>query len=114
MSSERQIVDNKIGEPIDRKFLFEAVCREHDHTYDEHHAMVFAAKDAALVPTLRFYREQCERIGALPRQLVGIDLLIQRVIRYQMMNPERVKVPDVDEGQSADHIVAPNIPFQAI
>lgn len=109
----RTLLDNKIGEQIDRKFIFSASCREHDHTYDENHAMVFTAKDAALVPMLRYYREHCERIGALPRQLIALDLLIERVIRYQAMNPERVKVPDVDDSDKAEHIVAPNVAFTA-
>lgn len=69
---------NGIGEVIDRKFQIAATCREHDHDYDGHHAVLFLAKDRAFPATLRFYRQECERIGAAPAQLAGIDLLIER------------------------------------
>lgn len=100
--------DNGIGEPIDRKFEIRARCFEHDHVYDDAHGMFFVAKDKALPATLRFYRQECERIGALPAQLRGIDLLIERVDRYQAANPGAVKVPDVDEALGA-HITRPNV-----
>lgn len=101
--------DNGIGEPIDRKFVIEATCQEHTHEYDEHHAVLFLAKDKALPATLQFYRAECERIGAAPAQLDGIDLLLGRVERYQAANPHVVKVPDVDTARGA-HIIAPNRP----
>ena len=44
--------DNGIGEPIDRKFQIEATCQEHDHAYDEHHGVLFLAKDRAVPATL--------------------------------------------------------------
>jgi hypothetical protein len=99
--------DNGIGESIDRKFRIAALCREHDHAYNEGHAILLLAKDLAVPATLRFYRQECERIGAAPAQLQGIDLLIERVDRYQAANPHVLKVPDVDEDRGA-HIVAPN------
>lgn len=99
--------DNGIGEPIDRKFRIVAWCIEHDHIYDDGHGVFFCAKDKAFPVALRAYRVECERIGAAPAQLRGIDLLIERVDRYQAANPGILKVPDVDEALGA-HIIAPN------
>src|SRR5437867_2498859 len=98
---------NGIGEAIDRKFIILAKCVEHDHAYDDHHAVLLLAKDRAVPATLRFYRQECERIGAAPNQLRGIDLLIERVERYQRVNPGVLKVPDVDDERGAP-IIAPN------
>lgn len=99
--------DNGIGEPVDRKFTFLARSSESGKTYDEQDGVVFLAKDKAVGPTLRFYREECERIGASPAQLRGVDLLIERVDRYQAANPSVLKVADIDEEKGA-HIIAPN------
>ena len=101
------IGENGIGEAIDRKFEIQARCIEHDHAYDDHHAILMLAKDKAVPATLRFYRAECERIGAGPAQLRGIDLLIERVDRYQAANPGVLKVADIDEEKGA-HIIAPN------
>ena len=99
--------DNRIGEPIDRKFKILAVCTEHDHAYDDNHAVLLLAKDLAAPATLKFYRQECERLGAAPAQLRGIDLLIERVERYQVANPRVLKVADVEEDRG-QHILAPN------
>ena len=100
---------NGIGEPIDRKFIIHALCIEHDHAYDNHHAVLLLAKDRAVPATLRFYLAECERLGAGAAQLRGIVLLIERVERYQEANPSVLKVADVDEDKGA-HIIAPNQP----
>ncbi len=91
----------QLREPIDRKFTFCATCCEHGHEHSHMDAMVFLAKDKALVPTLEFYGAQCERLGAKPEQLHGIALLIERVKRYQAEHPDQVKVADVDIPDNA-------------
>lgn len=88
-------------EAIDRKFMFNAICVEHGHQHDQTDAMIFLAKDKALVPTLEFYKEQCWQLGAKPEQIVGIDLLIIRVKRFQAEHADRVKVADVDVPDKA-------------
>ena len=98
---------NGIGEAIDRKFKIDATAREHGTDYDENHAVLFLAKDRALFGTLGYYRSECERLGAAPDQLRGIDLLIQRVERYQSVNANLVKTPDVDPVTGA-HILEEN------
>jgi len=100
---------NGIGEPVERKFRISAVSTEHGNLHDENHAVLFLAKDRAFPVALRAYRAECERIGAAPAQLSGIDLLIERVERYQAANPHLVKVPDVDDGPAGAPIIAPNV-----
>lgn len=93
-------------EPIDRKFTIRAMCREHAHAHTEADSVLFLAKDRALPATLRFYHEECVRLGVDERQLEGVRLLIERVERFQTEHTEIVKLPDVDP--SADWITAPN------
>ena len=88
-------------EPIDRKFTFCATCTEHDHEFGHLDAMVFLAKDKALPDTLRYYQNRCQDMGASAEQLQGIELLIQRVARYQAEHPDQVKVADVDIPDNA-------------
>jgi hypothetical protein len=86
----------QMDEPIDRKFTFCATCTEHSHEHSHMDAMVFLAKDKALPATLNYYKVACEARGAKPEQIKGIELLIQRVLRYQEGHPELIKVADVD------------------
>lgn len=61
--------------------------------------VVFLAKDNAFLPTLRFYREECERIGAGLEQLLAVDRLIGRVELWRQNNPHLWKVPDAEPGE---------------
>ena len=97
---------NGIGEPVDRKFHFDAFSRS-GSVYNEDHAVVFLAKDLALRDTLEFYLQRCSSLGVAEDQLSGIRLLIERVVRYQVANPDLLKVPDVRRPQE-DAVVAPN------
>jgi hypothetical protein len=83
-----------MDEPIDRKFTFCATSCEHGNEHSHMDAIVFLAKDAALIPTLHFYRDKCFHLEAKEEQLRGIDLLIERVQKYQDTHP--IKVADVD------------------
>ncbi len=85
-----------MNEPIDRKFTFAAICCEHGHEHSHMDAMVFLAKDRALPQTLVYYRDECQALGAKPEQIQCIDLLIQRVLRYQHEHRDKIKVADVD------------------
>jgi hypothetical protein len=97
-------------ERIDRKFTFSGICTEHRaaHAVSHMDAVVFLARDRALVPTLHFYQTRCQQLGADPRQVEGIRLLIARVERWQAEHPEELKVPDVDNTPEGLAIVAPN------
>jgi hypothetical protein len=96
-------------EAIDRKFEFEGRCTEHDHIYTHFEGVLFLAKDRAFLAVLPDYRRRCEELGVGSEQLQGIDLLIQRVERYQREHPDKVKIPDVDPVLGA-HILRPNAP----
>lgn len=77
---------------IDRKFNFIAINPINRHVYTQDNGVVFVAKDKALPATLKFYREECKRLGSNPEHLESIDLLIKRVEEFQANN--EVKVPD--------------------
>lgn len=61
--------------------------------------VVFLAKDNAFPATLKFYEEECERLGADKRQLAAVRAMRERVTRWRREWPERCKVPDVDQGE---------------
>jgi hypothetical protein len=100
-------MNNRIGEPIDRKFTIMARSIESGNIYTDFDGVLFLAKDNAFPATLRFYREECVRQGCAPEQLRGIDLLIERVDRYRASNPEKLKIADIDPEKGAS-IIAPN------
>lgn len=89
-------------ENIDRKFKIIAHCKAHQHRYTEANAVLFVAKDKAFLAVLPEYRRICQELGAKEDQLKGIDLLIERVKRFQAENPDKIKVPDVDPLLEAD------------
>lgn len=57
--------------------------------------IVFLAKDDAFLPTLRFYRAQCQQCGADDNQLQAVDEAIRRVEAWREANPALCKTPDV-------------------
>jgi len=61
--------------------------------------VVFLAKDDAFLPTLQFYHEECERLGAGPRQLAAIDAMIVRLKQWREANPTLCKVPGIEEDE---------------
>ena len=61
--------------------------------------VVFRPADNALPATLKFYGEECARLGAKPEQLSAVLDLIGRVADWRRTNPERCKVADVEPGE---------------
>jgi len=90
---------------IDTKFTINAQCIEHNHFYTESEAVLFLCKDQAFLPTLRYYRHVCVQVGAGERQVRAVDKLIERVVQWQRDNPDKMKVPDVDEGPAGDRVL---------
>lgn len=82
--------------PIDTKFVFAAVSREHGHSHSHHDALIFLAHDIALPEILRAYKKAAKKRGASANQLAQIDSLTERVIAWQAAHPEAVKVADWD------------------
>lgn len=84
---------------LDSKF-YGRIFREKDNTEvpcDQF--MVFLARDAALIPTLQFYREECLKLGCAQPQIDAIGDLIDRARAWQAANPGRLKLADVDPGE---------------
>lgn len=95
-------------EVIDRKFKFKAVSNKSGKVYTEKNAMVFLIKDALLPDLLDAYVELCGKRGADTRQLAGIQLLKDRVVKWQRANINKVKLPDVELGKEDKYINRPN------
>ena len=61
--------------------------------------IVFRPADNALLPTLRYYLNQCELEGAAPEQITAVEDLIARVLLWRTQHPDRCKIPDVEPGE---------------
>jgi hypothetical protein len=58
--------------------------------------VVFLARDNAFLPTLGFYYQECERLGAELPQLEAVADLILRVKQWRAANPDKCKIPDAE------------------
>lgn len=77
--------------PLDGKF-YGVIHRHKDHAVEPPDSWIlFVARDNALIPTLKFYKEECRRIGADQSQLVAIDELIFRVAQWRSEHPDQCK-----------------------
>lgn len=94
--------------PIDRKFKILATCHAHGHQYTEMEGMFFKAADPGLPAGLAAYRHWLVDNHAHMRQIKSVDLLIERVDEFQRVNPDKVKIPDVDEGEEDAVVNRPN------
>jgi len=77
-------------EKIDRKFRILAVNPVNGKVYDESNALLLCAKDKAVPAALIAYRNECERIGANLEHIESVNLLLERVFRYQATVEKRV------------------------
>jgi hypothetical protein len=94
---------------IDKKFRFLAVnpCKV-NVIYTEEDGIILLAKDNACLPTLKFYLDECERLGADDMQLEGIRQLIGRVAAWRGKYPGRCKVADTNECEGKSTIGGSN------
>jgi hypothetical protein len=84
---------------LDSKF-HGIIVKNKDHTIVPQDQWVcFLAKDDAFPATLRFYRKECERIGAASAQLTAVDDLIARLDAWRAEYPDACKTPDVLPGE---------------
>jgi hypothetical protein len=83
---------------IDKKFRFLAVnpCKK-GVIYTEKDGIILLAKDDACYATLKFYYEECQRLGADELQLEGIKQLMYRVEEWRANNQDKCKVADTNE-----------------
>ena len=90
-------------ESVDRKFKINAVCVAHGHEYTDADGVFFKAGDTAFNRNvLDAYKREAIKEGADQRQILGIELLIERVEKYKARYPHLVKVPDVDPGMEEE------------
>jgi hypothetical protein len=95
-------------EKIDRKFSFVATSIKSGKNYTHRDAIVFLAKDALLPDLLDKYVELCAQKGAGEQQIKGAQLLKDRVLKYQRINMQKVKLPDVEEGKEEKKVCKRN------
>ena len=77
---------------IDRKFNIIAVNPVSGNLYTSANALLLCAHDKAVLPTLVEYHKQCRSLGCNVEHLQSIDLLIERVQRFQ--TAQYSKIPD--------------------
>ena len=95
-------------ECIDRKFKFTAISNKSGRKYTEKNALVFLVKDSLLPNMLDKYIELCGQAQVDERQLLGMQLLKDRVMEYQRKYPKKVKKPDVAEGREEKRVCKAN------
>jgi len=75
---------------IDRKFKMIAVNPVTGKVYTEENALVLCAKDAAVPAALEAYRNKCVQLKANREHIASIELLLQRVLQFQMDHERRI------------------------
>lgn len=95
-------------EIIDRKYKITAVSLNSGKTYTEKHALLFKLSDALLPDLIDKYLELCHRNGVDVLQIEGLELLKERVLKWQRANIKLVKMPGVDPGKEEKRICKPN------
>lgn len=91
-----------LEQQIDRKFSVTAVSRTSYNVYDESNAVVFLARDPALLYALDGYLTGCIALGADVNQIEAVKLLKQRVEKFQSENP--VKLPGVETDEEMQRL----------
>lgn len=61
--------------------------------------VVFLAKDNAFPSTLKFYIEECRRIGADAEQICAVERLYVRVMEWRTAHSDLCKIPDAAAGE---------------
>lgn len=84
--------------PIDRSKLdgkFYGIVRRdnNDELIPSDCWVAFMAYDKAFLPTLFFYKSECQRQGAPQSQIDAVSALISRVETWQKLNPDKMRVP---------------------
>jgi hypothetical protein len=93
---------------IDRKFKINAISLKSGKKYTENNAILFLLKDKNLPAMLVKYKELCVQGGADERQILGLDLLMDRVMEWQRANEKKVKLADIEQGKEEKRVCKPN------
>jgi len=97
-----------MAEVVDRKFKFTAISNKSGKEYTEKNAIVFLVKDSLLPNMLDAYIGLCSEAQVDERQLKGMQLLKDRVMRWQRENQKLVHKPDVEEGREEKRVCKAN------
>jgi len=97
-----------MNEYIDRKFKFKATSIKSGKVYTQKNALVFLVKDALLPDLLDKYLELCLQRGVDDKQVLGVQLLKDRVLKWQRTYPTRVQLPGVALGDEEKRVCKPN------
>jgi hypothetical protein len=89
---------------LDRKFKIKAVSNKSGKLYTHENAILFLGKDKLLPDLLDAYIELCSKYGVDKAQLLGVQLLKDRVMSYQRANIKKVHLPDVAEGEEEKRV----------
>ena len=81
---------------IDRKFKILAINPCKGNIYTEENALLLCAKDKAVVPALKAYHKACGELGCQQSHLRSIELLIERVEKFQTTVESRVPDTNLD------------------
>ena len=88
---------------IDRKFKFVATNPCKGNVYTEENAIVFVAKDKAVPRMLEAYIEKCKALRCGSDHIESLELLLERVVRYQIEIESRV--PDTETPCEIDRCI---------
>lgn len=94
-------------EIIDRKFKFVATNPCKGNVYTEENAMVFCAKDKAVLPMLFAYIEECKSLGCGKEHIESMELLRKRVNDFQGAIESRI--PDTETDCEIDRCIGGNV-----
>jgi hypothetical protein len=92
---------------IDRKFKILAINPCKGKIYTEENAVLFCAKDKALLPALYAYHKACETLKCGPEHLESILLLIGRVGDFQ--RDIGCRVPDTETDCEIARCIGGNV-----
>lgn len=84
---------------LDGKFHGVLVKNKNGSIVPQDQWIVFLAKDNALPATLKFYEEECTRLGAKQAQITAVQDLRVRVDAWRRQHPELLKTADVEVGE---------------
>jgi len=90
------------GEIIDRKFKFVAVNPCNQKVYTEENAIIFCAKDMALLDALYAYRSKCCDLNCGDEHIESISMLMARVEAFQK---DEKRIPDTNTDCEIDRCI---------
>lgn len=88
---------------IDRKYKILAINPVSGQIHTEEDAILFLAKDLAVIPMLETYIEECSLLGCEDTHIDSLNLLAERVEHYQKTVTS--KVPDTNLPGEIDRCI---------